>query len=111
MNPASAQKRIAFGYNRYNDKIVLHEGQAGCVKLIFAYYDEGKSIAEIKGILEGLGCPSPQNKKVWGKQTVSNILSNPHYLGSEDYPKIIEQDLFDRIQARKAQAQTQKTNL
>lgn len=102
MNPASAQKRIAFGYNRYNDKIILHKGQAGCVKLIFAYYDEGKSIAEIKDILEGLGCPSPQNKKAWGKQTVSNILSNPHYLGSENYPKIIEQDLFDRVQARKA---------
>lgn len=93
MNPASAQKRIAFGYNRNYD-IELNPGQAGCVKLIFAYYDEGKSIAEIKDILEGLGCPSPQNKKVRGKQTVSNILSNPHYLGSEDYPKIIEQALF-----------------
>ena len=68
MNPASAQKRIAFGYNRYNDKIVLHEGQAGCVKLIFAYYDEGKSIAEIKDILECLGCPSPQNKKAWASR-------------------------------------------
>lgn len=109
MNPVSAQKRIAFGYNRYNDKIVLHKGQAGCVKLIFAYYDEGKSIAEIKDILEGLGCPSPQ-KKVWGKQTVSNILSNLHYLGSEDYPKIIERDLFGRVKARKTKEHTRKTN-
>ena len=102
MNPASAQKRIAFGYNRNYDKIVLNEGQAGCVWLFFSYYDEGKSLAEIKDILEGLNVPSPQNKKVWGKQTISNILSNPHYLGSEDYPKIIEQDLFDRVRARKA---------
>ena len=31
MNPASAQKRITFGYNRNYDKIVLNEGQAGCV--------------------------------------------------------------------------------
>ena len=102
MNPASAQKRIAFGYNRNYDKIVLNEGQAGCVWLIFSYYDEGKSLAEIKDILEGLNVPSPQNKKVWGKQTISNILSNPHYLGSDEHPKIIEQDLFDRVQARKA---------
>ena len=101
MNPASAQKRIAFGYNR-NYGIESNPGQAGCVRLIFTYYDEGKSLAEIKGILEGMSIPSPQNKKVWGKQTISNILSNPHYLGSEDYPKIIEQDLFDRVQARKA---------
>jgi len=49
-----------------------------------------------------MNIPSPQNKKVWGKQTISNILSNPHYLGSDEYPKIIEQDLFDRVQARKS---------
>lgn len=110
MNPASAQKRIAFGYNRHNDKIVLHEGQAGYVKLVFAYYVEGKSIAEIKDILEDFGCQSPQNKKVWGRQTISNILSNPHYLGSADYPKIIEQDLFDRVQVRKAKERTRETN-
>ena len=101
MNPASAQKRIAFGYNRYGDKIVLHEGQAGCVQMIFNFYDEGKSLSEIKEIMDEWGCPSPQNKKTWGKQTISNILSNPHYLGSDEYPKIIEQDLFDRVQARK----------
>lgn len=101
MNPASAQKRIAFGYNRNYD-IELNPGQAGCVWLILSYYDEGKSLAEIKDILEGMNIPSPQNKKVWGKQTISNILSNPHYLGSDEYPKIIEQDLFDRVQARKA---------
>ena len=102
MNPASAQKRITFGYNRNYDKIVLNEGQAGCVWLIFSYYDEGKSLAEIKDILERLNVPSPQNKKAWGKQTISNILSNPHYLGSDEYPKIIEQDLFDRVKVRKA---------
>ena len=104
MNPESAQKRIAFGYNRNYEKIEINEGQAACVKLIFYYYDEGTSLAEIKSILEGINIPSPQNKKTWGKQTLSNILSNPHYLGSEVYPKIIERDLFDRVQKRKVSA-------
>ena len=85
MNPASAQKRIAFGYNRDGNKIVINEGQAACVKLIFNYYAEGKSLSEIKSILEGMGLPSPQNKPTWGKQTLSNILSNPHYLGWREY--------------------------
>ena len=48
MNPASAQKRIAFGYNRDGNKIVINAGQAACVKLIFNYYAEGKSLSEIK---------------------------------------------------------------
>ena len=67
MNPASAQKRIAFGYNRDGNKIVVNEGQAACVKMIFDYYLEGKSLSAIKEILKGVGIPSPQNKPTWGK--------------------------------------------
>lgn len=37
MNPTSEQKRIAFGYNRHENRIVINEGQAACVKLIFDY--------------------------------------------------------------------------
>ena len=100
MNPDSLQKRIAFGYNRdANEGIVINVGQAGVVKLIFLYYLEGKSLSEIKEILEGMRIPSPQNKPSWGKQTISNILSNPHYLGSDDYPQIISEDEFKQIQS------------
>ena len=42
MNPNSPQKRMAFGYNRDYGKIVINEGQAAAVKLIFMYYLEGK---------------------------------------------------------------------
>ena len=34
MNPASAQKRIAFGYDRNYGRIEINEAQAACVKLI-----------------------------------------------------------------------------
>lgn len=101
MNPTSPQKRIAFGYNRHGEKIIIHEGQAACVKLIFDYYLQDKSLAEIKDILEGVNIPSPQNRPTWGKQTLSNILSNPHYLGSDVYPEIITQDVFEKVQELK----------
>ena len=88
MNPASAQKRIAFGYNR-NYGIELNPGQAGCVRLIFTYYDEGKSLAEIKGILEGMSIPSPQNKKGLRQADHFQHSIQPALLGlrglSEDY--------------------------
>lgn len=98
MNPNSPQKRIAFGYNREFEKIVINKGQAAAVKLIFMYYLEGKSLGEIKDILEGLNIPSPQNRSTWGKQLLSNILSNAHYLGSDVYPIIITQEDFDKVQ-------------
>ena len=101
MNPTSEQKRIAFGYNRHENRIVINEGQAACVKLIFDYYLQSNSLSQIKAILEGLGIPSPQNKPTWGKQALSNILSNPHYLGSDEYPMIITQEVFDKVQELK----------
>ena len=99
MNPNSPQKRIAFGNNREaNGKVVLHEGQAATVNLIFSYYLEGKSLSEIKEILDRMGIISPQNRSGWGKQTISNILKNPHYLGSDVYPQIISEDVFMQVQ-------------
>ena len=102
MNPASNQKRIAFGYNRDYEHIIINERQAATVKLIYTWYAEGKGLGEIKMLLEGMNIPSPQNKPTWGKQALANILANPHYLGSEDYPAIISQELFDTVQTIKS---------
>ncbi|HHV04393.1 MAG TPA: hypothetical protein GXX64_10915 [Bacteroidales bacterium] len=99
MNLKSEQKRIAFGYDRAaNGEIIINEGQAATVRLIYSYYLDGKSLADIKVILESISIPSPQNKPRWGKQTLSNILSNYHYLGTENYPAIIFKTEFDKVQ-------------
>ena len=102
MNPESNQKRIAFGYNRFNGQIVINEGQAAVVKLIYTLYAEGISLGEIKKTLEGMSVPSPQNKPTWGKQALSNILSNEHYLGSDVYPALITEALFETVQRIKS---------
>ena len=103
MNPNSNQKRIAFGYDRSSDnKIIKNETQAAAVRQIFQYYAAGKSLYEIKGLIESQGILSPHNKTTWGKQTLSNILSNPHYIGDEHYPVIISEELFQRAQMIKA---------
>lgn len=104
MNPESKQKRIAFGYERLSDNTIgIQEGQAAALQLIYGMYEEGKSLAEIKTILEGLNIPSPYNRRTWGKQTISNLLSNPHYLGLEQYPALISRELFDCVQQIKGQ--------
>lgn len=103
MNPESNQKRIAFGYDRFNGLIVVNEGQAAVVKLIYTWYAEGMSLSDIKQALEGMSIPSPQNKSTWGKHSLSNILSNKHYLGSDMYPALIAGELFEVAQAMKYQ--------
>lgn len=102
MNSNSGQKRIAFGYNRNSkNEIVIHQGQAAAVKLIFDYYLEGCSMAKIKDNLENMSIPSPLNGKKWSKQTLANILSNTHYLGDELYPKIISEEQYNLAQTKK----------
>lgn len=86
MNPNSKQKRIAFGYQRLaNNRIAIHEGQAATLQLIYRLYAEGKSLAEIKAIMEGMNIPSPQTsglgeskqcpicfpiRTIWGRKNI-----------------------------------------
>jgi len=103
MNSYSEQKRIAFGYERdLANQIKSHPVQSLAVELIFRAYADGQSTAEIAEMLKSARIPSPRNNLVWGKQTLANILSNPHYIGDKDYPRIIEQELFDTVQLMKA---------
>lgn len=103
MNPNSDQKRIAFGYLRNaRNEIELYEGQAATIKLIYMQYLQGFGLREIKELLEGIGVPSPYNHQKWGLQVLSNILSNPHYTGTDDYPQIITKEQFEKVQKIKA---------
>jgi hypothetical protein len=86
MNPTSEQKRIAFGYNRHENRIVINEGQAACAKLIFDYYLQGNSLSQIKAILEGLGipCKSHSHTSEISREAVyesGGILSSQHRTG------------------------------
>lgn len=94
------QKRIAFGYNRGPvNKIEINDAQTMTVKLIYEYYVEGLSIRAISQKLESHGIPSPYNNPKWGTQAIANILSYERYVGDDDYPAIINRDLFDHVQA------------
>lgn len=55
-----------------------------------------------------MGIPSPLNGKIWSKQTLSNILSNPHYTGDATYPIIITKEQFSLAQKLKNE-RTSKT--
>lgn len=94
------QKRIAFGYNRgFSNKIEINELQAMTVKLIYGLYAEGESMGSISTRLETCSIPSPYNNPKWGKQTILKILSYERYMRDGDYPKIIDEELFDKVQS------------
>ena len=91
-------QNIFYGYKCGKESFEINEGRAAVVKLIYMSYSDGKSLTEIAEILEGIGVLSPRKKTKWGKQILSNILSNPVYLGTEEYPAIISEELYNKVQ-------------
>ena len=65
-------------------------------------YIDGFGLRSIKELLERFDIPSPYNRKISGLQTIANILSNPHYVGDDVYPRIITKQQYDSAQKIKA---------
>lgn len=96
------QKRVFFGYDRNAlGKFIIWEEQAEVVRYIFATYVCGYSLAFIADELKKIGIPSPTNKQTWGRQIINNILSNKKYIGDEDYPQIVENEILEKVAQRK----------
>lgn len=96
------QKRISFGYKRNDmNEIVIYKEQAEVVKLIFELYSFDQSLSQISEYLEIYRIPSPSNKPLWGRQIINNVLSNENYLGNDDYPQIITEELWNSVQNKK----------
>lgn len=66
-------------------------------RCIFVTFACGHSLAFIANVLKTLGIPSPTNKPILGRQIINNILENEKYLGTKDYPKIVENKVFELV--------------
>ncbi len=95
-------QNLYFGYKCGKNSYEIYEAQAAAIKWIFHLYLNNNSLSDISESLQELKICSPRNKLVWGKQIISNILSNPVYVGTDDYPQIITKEDFDAAQVIKA---------
>jgi len=60
---------------------IIHKEHGKIVIRIFQMAKDGMSLRSIAFTLTSEGIPTPDGKKLWRYQTVSNILSNPYYIG------------------------------
>ncbi|MBM7713284.1 recombinase family protein [Siminovitchia sp. FSL H7-0308] len=105
--------RIVTGYDYIDGSLIINEYEAQCVKYIYDRYNKGHGIFNI---LENVREKFPG--VLSSETTISNILSNPIYIGKLKYKgeiyegehePIIEEDLFNRTQELLAK-RTSKTN-
>lgn len=100
--------RDLYGYKVVNKKVVIDEEQAKAVKLIFEEYAKGTRKKEIIKILNEQGYRTNKGQK-FTPNGIQDKLKNRKYTGYfkneyiEDenyYPKIIDKELFNKVQER-----------
>lgn len=124
-------RSVPYGYINVNKQLVPDKNTSHIVYLIYDLYDKGCSYTQIANYLNDRGIVSPSyyltygkyigliendSNKKWKRGTVSKILSNKVYNGSYKYtdkpthPKIINDDLFNRVQLRIKQKKNSSGN-
>jgi len=81
-------RSIPYGYRMVNGKMILHEQEAEAVKQAFRLYLDGDSLV---GISKETGIGRVQ-------AGMTRLLTDSKYLGTEDFPQIIDKELFDKVQ-------------
>lgn len=97
------QWHTPIGYKVLNGKIVVYEEHRRLVEQIFIDYDNGVSALRIAKKLKEKGVKNANDKVSWTHASIGRILENHNYLGTEDYPQIIDKELFDRVQQKREQ--------
>ena len=97
--------------------MIIDEGTAENVKIIFDLYLSGQSVLGIIKELEKRKILSPTGKEKWCKRTIDIMLSNEkytgdvrllktskseiHYLATDNNPAIISKEVFEAVQIEK----------
>ena len=89
---------ITYGYRLVDGYMRMNPEQSEAVHLIFDAYDGGESIKKIVGMLKDRKAPTTRGKPSWSPALIRKILRNKDYLGVEPYPRMIEEEQFDRVQ-------------
>lgn len=91
-------RSLPFGYRIRDGKVCVDERNSSTVRMIFEGYIQNASYQKLADTLERQGTPYIPEKH-WNKNIVARILKDRHYIGEEEYPPIITQDMFQRAKA------------
>lgn len=96
------QNYMPMGYKMVNGSIEIQKEQAKTIKKIFKDFINGKSMIAIAKELTAMEVMNANHKPNWNHGSVGKILQNVKYQGDAFYPKLIEKDIFEKAQQRRA---------
>ena len=97
-----------FGYEIIRGKNVINTKQAEVINKAMTDYIEGASLQRKADELTTKKIEYAPGKYHWNKNRVQRMLTNPVYLGTESYPRIVKQELSDEVKTVMDSRNTQK---
>lgn len=91
-------RKLSFGYCIQNGRVCVDERSADTVRMIFDRYVQLASYEKLANMLERQGIPYITGKR-WNKNIIARILKDNHYIGDNEYPAILSQEVFRRAEA------------
>lgn len=80
--------------------MIINEGKAEVVRLIFRMSKEGASLSQIARVLQEQGVTSPRSRAVWSRESLRKILNNEKYLGSVVLQKTFAENCLSHKQTK-----------
>lgn len=87
-------RTIPFGYMMENGEIIIEPVESKAVQEIFKLYLDGSSLLTIAGYMKSKDISYNGINNIWNKNMVKRILENEKYIGKENYPRIIDDEIF-----------------
>ena len=88
------KRYLPFGYAVRDGNIVVDTEQRTIVQNIFTAYLAGNTFQQIAKSMISKGIEYHQNDAEWNKNTISRILGNETYCGTDRYPPIVTKEIF-----------------
>ena len=92
----AANRKLPFGYEMRGGRVKDHPAEAETVRWIYRQYLAGLSYEKLTQELQRQAVPYVPGKP-WNKNMVARILADERYLGTEEFPQVIEPRLYQVV--------------
>ena len=93
-----ANRKLPFGYQMRNGIVEAHPIESEVLQNIFTQYALGVSYSKITSELRTKGV-AYLGGKCWNKNAVARILADIRYTGTDGYPPLVREELYQTVRA------------
>lgn len=104
-------RNILYGYCYKDGRITIHESDSEIVKGVCKDYLNGKSLSAIANELNERQVEYMPGVVGWNKARIMRMLEDKRYVGDDNYPAIIDQETYGRIQGLKQSKNSTHSNV